>query len=209
MSRRSARLLAVLTALAAAGSWGCWEQLDGGQWFPQMKRQPAVQAFEEVLHGGQMQGFTPPEGTVPVGAGAEPDLKALDMAAQETIQNPQPATLASLKRGEQLFLRYCATCHGPGGAGDGTLAGPPFGKDGPLGMVLPIGGASSIAKGLTDGHIYTTISIGRGRMPAYRRIGPRDRWNVINYLRELNGQPPSVPSNAQPTVAANRQGGGR
>jgi hypothetical protein len=54
--------------------------------------------------------------------------------------------------------------------------------------VLPIGGAMSVAKNLTDGHIYTTISIGRGRMPAYRRITPEDRWHVVNYLRELNGQ---------------------
>ena len=40
---------------------------------------------------------------------------------------------------------------------------------------------------LTDGHIYTTISLGRGRMPNYSRITPEDRWNVVNYVRELNG----------------------
>jgi mono/diheme cytochrome c family protein len=100
--------------------------------------------------------------------------------------NPVAANLASLKRGEEIYNRYCITCHGADGGGNGTVAGPPFGK-GPFGLVLPIGGPMSVSKALSDGHIFTTISIGRGRMPAYERIVPDDRWNVINYLRELNG----------------------
>jgi hypothetical protein len=46
----------------------------------------------------------------------------------------------------------------------------------------------SVARGLTDGHIYTTMSLGRGRMPNFNRIPARQRWDVVNYLRELNGQ---------------------
>ena len=46
----------------------------------------------------------------------------------------------------------------------------------------------SLAPGLSDGHIYTTISLGRGRMPNYRRIPPEARWDIVNYLRDLNGQ---------------------
>ena len=46
----------------------------------------------------------------------------------------------------------------------------------------------SVAKAFSDGHIYTTISLGRGRMPSYQRILPEDRWNVVNYVRQLNGQ---------------------
>ena len=53
---------------------------------------------------------------------------------------------------------------------------------------MPIGGPSSIAKVFSDGHIYTTITIGRGRMPSYKRIAPSDRWDLINYIRDLNGQ---------------------
>ena len=67
------------------------------------------------------------------------------------------------------------------------MAGLPFGK-GPFGLVLPIGGPMSVAKGLTDGHIYATVSLGRGRMPSYQRILPEDRWLVVNYVRMLNGQ---------------------
>lgn len=187
----SMRSCAIAVAASMLVSTGCWEQLDGGKWFPQMKRQLAVQAFEEnaIYHteyGGQLQGFSPPEGTVPVSYAGVPDLGALDMVAQDAIANPVPSTLASLQRGQELYTRYCETCHGRGGGGDGPVAGPPFGT-GPFGLVLPIGGPTSMARMLTDGHIYATISLGRGRMPNYARISPEDRWNVVNYVRELNG----------------------
>jgi len=168
--------------------FGCWEQVDDGLWFPQMKRQITVQAFEENTVGSQVHGFSPPEGTVALGWGAVPDLASLTMAEQDQLPNTVPATLQSLKRGEVLFHQYCKTCHGPEGLGDGPLAGPPFGKDGPFGMVFPVGGPSSFAKLFSDGHIYTTISIGRGRMPSYKRIRPHERWDLVNFLRDLNGQ---------------------
>jgi mono/diheme cytochrome c family protein len=183
--RRS--LLAGLLLVAVSGSMGCWEQMSD-EWFPQMKRQRATQAFEVVTHRDQLQGFSPPEGTVPMGWGAVPNLLAMDEAQRNAVPNPAAPNLASLKRGEQLFDRYCTTCHGPEGLGNGPLAGPPFGSNGPFGMVLPIGGPQSMAKVFSDGHIYATISLGRGRMPAYARITPQDRWNVINFVRDLNGQ---------------------
>lgn len=169
-------------------SFGCWEQMDDGLWFPQMKRQITVQAFEENVHGSNAFNLSPPEGTVPVGWGAVPDLASMAPADQDKLTNPVPSSLQSLKRGEVLFDQYCATCHGPEGLGDGPLAGPPFGKDGPFGMVLPVGGPTSMAKLFSDGHIYTTISIGRGRMPNYKRILPSERWDLVNFLRDLNGQ---------------------
>lgn len=160
------------------------------EWFPQMKEQLAVQPFEEVRYPVQgqerVEGLLPPDGAVAIAPGT-PDPATLELAEQEALRNPVPATLASLKRGEEIYRRTCATCHGPEGEGNGPVAGPPFGE-GPLGLVLPIGGPSSLAKALTDGHIYTTISLGRGRMPSYQRLTREDRWNVVNYLRELNGQ---------------------
>jgi mono/diheme cytochrome c family protein len=187
------RRSAIALSLLALAQTACWEQVSR-DWFPQMKRQLAVQAYEEnALYneefGGQRQGFTPPDGTVPVSYAGVPDLTSMDLATQDAVPNPVAPTLASLQRGQVLFDRYCRTCHGPEGKGDGPVAGPPFGT-GPFGLVLPIGGPSSLARALTDGHIYTTISLGRGRMPNYSRISPEDRWNVVNYVRELNGGRP-------------------
>ena len=78
MSKCNLRSLVAFGLLALVSATGCFEQVDK-DWFPQMKRQPAVQAFESV-------GMMPPEGAVPVGKG-EP---VLTLALGETLQNPKP-----------------------------------------------------------------------------------------------------------------------
>ena len=189
--RTAPRSFLAAVLLAVAASVGCWEQMDDGKWFPQMKRQPAVQPFERIAHRGQLQGFLPPEGTVAVGGSSIPDLANMTYAEQDAIRNSVPATLASLKHGEVLFARYCSTCHGSLGMGDGPVAAAsPFAPNasGPFPLVMPINGPQSLAKVFSDGHIYTTISIGRGRMPDYSRIPAMERWDLVNFIRELNGQ---------------------
>ncbi len=171
-------------ALAITMGTGCWEQWSES-WWPQMKWQKAVQAFEETGHPDFAQGFTPPEGTVPVGAIRS--TTTMTMAETEALVNPVPFSLESLENGREQYRVFCSPCHGARGEGDGTVAGPPFGK-GPLVGVLPIAGQMSIARGLTDGHIYTTISQGRGRMPNYKRIPAEHRWDIVNFIRYLNGQ---------------------
>ena len=181
------KLFLVGLILASVGMTGCWEQASV-EWWPQMKWQPSVQAFELNQYREDGALFSPPEGTVPVGWGDVVNPATISPAEQEALTNPRPATLTSLKNGEKLFNVNCAACHGPTGGGDGPIAAP----YGPIAGVLPIGPGSpmgfSLAPGLTDGHIYTTISLGRGRMPNYRRISPDGRWDVVNYIRDLNGQ---------------------
>jgi len=152
-----------------------------------MKRQKAVQAFEMVGFAGRVEGLTPPDGTVPAVAPPPADLDPNDLAAQDALVNPRPMSLASLENGRLQYERYCATCHGEGGIGDGPVS--MIGDlRGPLVGVLAIGGPASVAKIRSDGHLYSTIRYGRRRMPAYQRIPSDDRWDIVNYVRYLNGQ---------------------
>ena len=146
---------------------GCWEQWSD-TWFPQMKRQKAVQAFEEVLYAGRVESLSPPEGTVPVGSTTPPAMDPNDVAAQDALQNPRPMSLASLENGRTQYNRYCATCHGAGGLGDGPVSMTSK-QRGPFGGVFAIAGPRAWSlQILTDGHIYSTIRYGRRRMPAYQ-----------------------------------------
>ena len=189
MSTRSprgiSRALAALAALGISGSLGCWEQWSN-EWFPQMKWQPAIQAFERTEHNGKVDPFLPPEGTVPIDGGEAP-VSTLDDTAANQLVNPRPMSLESMENGRDQFVIFCATCHGMEGMGDGPVS--MTGElRGPFAAVLPVAGPASLARLRTDGHIYTTIRYGRRRMPGYARIAPEDRWDIVNYLRYLNGQ---------------------
>ena len=92
----------------------------------------------------------------------------------------------SIKDGT-VKARACQVCHGKGGLGDGPVS--MTGEiQGPLAAVLAVAGPASIARVRSDGHIYTTIRSGRRRMPGYTRILSSDRWDIVNYVRYLNGQ---------------------
>lgn len=145
----------------------------------------------------------PPEGAVPFAAGnypaqdgevnvGQPDLRvydlpsftANDMAAGGEVAsglvNPVPADEASLARGQLLFDRFCAVCHGA--LGDGTQA--------PIVDKLPVMNAYNLATGaatgFSDGYIYGMIRVGRGLMPSYgHQVTHYDRWHIVNYVRSL------------------------
>jgi cytochrome c553 len=180
-ARRISRSLFAAVALLLTGSLGCWEQWSE-TWFPQMKWQKAVQAYERTDFAGSNAPFSPPEGSVPTTGGEAPVSNVID-AESDVLVNPRPMSLASLENGRKQYQTYCVTCHGPDGNGDGPVS-MTSSLQGPLAGVLPI----AVAAARSDGHVYTTIRYGRRRMPSYGRIPSADRWDLVNYIRYLNRQ---------------------
>lgn len=158
---RGAAALAALWAVLFAG-WGC-------PWFTNMADQPSVRTFEHEPRPA-------PAGTLPIGYPVPP---AISYEAANGLANPQPPDAASLARGEALYGTYCLVCHGPGGAGDGPVVAK---------FVRPpsLKGAS---RGYSDGYLFALITNGRGNMPSYGRVSPEERWDLINYLRDLQARP--------------------
>jgi mono/diheme cytochrome c family protein len=171
MHRRA--LAAAAAALVGLGASGC-TTLDNAiariAWFTTMSDQVAVRPFELPR--------TPPPGSVPV-TGREDSLDLLTGLTK--VVNPVPRSEASVQRGRLLFDTYCIVCHGPAGHGDGTVV-PKF--------VPPPDLTLDPSKQRSDGYIYAMIKQGRGIMPKYGdKIRGVDRWNVVNYVRKLQGAP--------------------
>lgn len=112
-----------------------------------------------------------------------PVTEAALLAFGDTLYNPMADTPELHARGQEVFLTYCSVCHGPQGEGNGPVVDPAAGKF-PLGPSLTI----STTVNRSDGYIYAIIKAGRGLMPPYQRIPPEDRWAVVSYLRQLQGQ---------------------
>jgi high-affinity iron transporter len=94
--------------------------------------------------------------------------------------------------GHQLFVKSCSSCHGVVGGGDGALAHT-------LSTAPPAIGARQLTPELTPTLAYNVISVGvRGTaMPSFSTLSPQQRWNIINYIYSLRGEPFVLPV-AQP-----------
>jgi mono/diheme cytochrome c family protein len=157
--------------------------LPGCSWFTDFKDQPKVEPWEStsplVAPRGQPQGSVPTTGQmVPEWAVSyRPFPQVVD--SMSGLANPVPADDRSLVNGRKYYAINCAVCHGDTGAGDGPAVR--------YGMV-PISLVTPVTQGRTDGYIFGMIRNGRGSMPNYVRIEEMDRWDVVNYVRGLQGR---------------------
>lgn len=160
MSARSTALLATLLATA-----GC-----SNDWRTDMWYQPSVRPEDAPR--------PEPERSVPLGSGPRYDSR------DDTVdlRNPLPSTKASLDHGKALFLARCAACHGREGHGGG-----PVSKFFPPAPDL----AYVTVQQRSDGFIWGTISYGGKAMPPAREgLSVRDRWDLVNYVRAIQGRLP-------------------
>lgn len=160
-------------------------------WFTDFKQQPKIDPWESAADSipprGNPQGSVPVFGTAAPGFTYDrsPAIGAID--AMSGIANPVAPDARSLNNGRMLFQINCAVCHGALGRGDGPATR--FGMAG-------IGLTTDITKNRTDGYIFGMIRNGRGLMPSYNRIEEPDRWDVVNYLRALQGRYGTAPDTA-------------
>ena len=111
------------------------------------------------------------------------------------IISPIPNTVTSATAGQNLYLANCAACHGVDARGGGPQAGTT--------QVRPLSLVSGHLNQHTDGDLFYWITNGlAGGMPSWAaRLSDTDRWNLVNYLRSLNGSggrlsPPNGPGTA-------------
>ena len=98
--------------------------------------------------------------------------------------NPVPAQVTSVDAGYNLYQANCAACHGVDGNGGGPLAGTTQVQ--PPSLKAHLGQHS-------DGDLFYWITNGLpGGMPAWAdKLSEQDRWNLVNYLRSINGVGPT------------------
>lgn len=193
----SARLRVILMAgTILFGMTGC-------EWFTDFKRQPSLWTWEPVKDSltpsrGNPQMSVPVTGTAV--AGFEVSYAPLPgtVDSMSGLANPHPVTDASLANGHKYYQLNCVPCHGDKGAGDGPVT--------QYGMPA-INLLTDVTRGRTDGYIFGIIRNGRGLMPTYNRIEEPDRWDVVNYLRALQGstgKPAEVGPLAAPGVTGDK-----
>lgn len=160
--------------------------VSGCEWFSDFKRQPSLVTWEVMSakdstkpSRGSPQYSVPVTGTAVAGFQVSYAALPATIDSMAAIPNPTPVSEASLANGRKYFQINCAVCHGEKAMGDGPAT--QFGMPG-------INLTMDITKARTDGYIFGMIRNGRGMMPPYNRIEERERWDVVNYLRGLQGK---------------------
>jgi mono/diheme cytochrome c family protein len=157
--------------------------VSGCEWFTDFKRQPSLWTWEPVKDSltpsrGNPQFSVPVTGTAMAGFQVSYSALPGTIDSLAPIPNPTPVSDQSLANGRKYFQMNCAVCHGDRAMGDG-----PATKFGMPGINL----VTDVTRARSDGYIYGMMRNGRGLMPPYNRIEEMDRWDVVNYLRGLQG----------------------
>ena len=188
MSR--ARVSALL--LAAVVLAGCDDQIKRVGIFKTMSWQVSEEAYEAE------SARTRVAGTMAIDGERTYDL----ITAGTALVSPIAGTDGELARGAEMFGQFCQPCHGPTGAGDGSVVGPNRIPDIPL-----LNLRSELTRSYSDGYLWGMITNGRGLMPSYRRIPAYERWYLVAHVRRL--QADAVAAGEIPPADAATNGGGR
>lgn len=96
-------------------------------------------------------------------------------------QIPVEETGKLLARGKERYGIYCAPCHGDRGDGESVM------KE--RGGLRSANLLEPRVREMPAGRLFRVITEGSGLMPAYRYpIPPEDRWAIVAYLRQLQGE---------------------
>ncbi|MGE0103341.1 MAG: cytochrome c [Blastocatellales bacterium] len=117
----------------------------------------------------------------------------------QKLKNPVPIDAESIEAGKKLYQRFCASCHGPKGKGDG-------------GMALSGGTPSDLTDddwdyGSTDGEIFIVIRDGvSSDMLGYKeKLKDEQIWQIVNFIRDIGRKEERV-SSFQLPVSSVRDG---
>jgi len=99
--------------------------------------------------------------------------------AGKKLRNPIEPNPAAVESGKKLYEIYCTLCHGADGKGGGPVAAK---------FVPPPDLTLDVFRVRPDGFLYQTIADGGPLMPGQRdAVQPRERWEIVIYLRRLQG----------------------
>ena len=114
---------------------------------------------------------------------------SIDEQISEVMQNtaegsPQLKNIGNAKKGKELFINTCASCHGMDGHGDGVAAASLDPKPRNL-------SDNNYVSELSDNHLFRVISLGgvsvgkSALMPPWGGILTEDEiWHIISHIRK-------------------------
>lgn len=196
------RSLPALSALVILAACGGDPNSPGIEYMPDMYRSPAVEAYVDygqdpyyfedsavVAQRNTQSARLPVAGTVPFSM--DPAKAALNFPypypnspegyerAGAELRAAVPMTEATVEQGKVIYEKFCVHCHGPKGAGDGSVV-----KNGNYPQPPAYNGA---LKDLPEGKIFHSLVYGKNiAMGSHAgQLSKEERWLVTRYVQFL------------------------
>lgn len=113
-----------------------------------------------------------------ISSAADPQDNSWKAPPEATQQiNPVKADITSIEKGKSLFVKYCSTCHGEEGRGDGPFA---------IRLITEPPDLTKVAGNQTDGELAWKIVTGRNPMPRWQdKLSVEQIWDIVNFIQSL------------------------
>jgi mono/diheme cytochrome c family protein len=217
MNKKQSILLSVPAAVVLMASCGGDPNSPGIEYFPDMYRSPAVEAYVDYGQDPYYFGDSlaeaerntpswrlPPPGTIPFAADQSkaaynfpypyPDDSTGYGRAGRELHSPIPFTQETADKGKIIYEKFCVHCHGATGQGDGpviTNGGHP-----------PPGAYNGALKDLPEGKMFHTLTYGKNMMGSHAsQLSKEERWTVIQYVKYLQNGGKMTRDGAAPAQA--------
>ena len=107
------------------------------------------------------------------------------LAGKESV-NPLKNNKDNLEEGKALYGMFCKHCHGPNGAGGGSIAHPIYSAIPHYNDNKQIRRSGATMSELTEGHLFHAITYGLNAMgPHASQLTEIERWKIVLYVQEL------------------------
>jgi len=168
----------------------CGNEGRGYEYMPNMYRSPSLETYgKNKVFKDSINARKPVEGTIARGYlktfNYGSSLDEYLVAGKEAI-NPLENSLANLEEGEALYAMFCNHCHGPNGAGGGSITHPIYSVVPHYNDTKQKRRSGETMSELKAGHIFHAITYGLNAMgPHASQLSETERWQIVLYVQEL------------------------
>ena len=168
----------------------CGNNGRGFEFMPDMYRSPSLETYgKNKIFSDSLNARMPVKGTIARGYlktfNYSSSLDDYLLSGKEAI-NPYEINNENLEEGEALYAMFCKHCHGPNGAGGGTITHPLYSAVPYYNDNKQKRRSGATMSELKTGHIFHAITYGLNAMgPHASQLSEEERWKIVLYVQKL------------------------
>ena len=168
----------------------CGNDGRGYEYMPDMYRSPSLETYgKNNVFSDSLNARKPVKGSIARGYLSTFNFgptKEDYLLSGKKATNPYDANDKNTAEGKALYGMFCKHCHGPNGAGGGSITHPVYSAIPHYNDSIQARRAGNTMSELTSGHIFHAITYGLNAMgPHSSQLTEEERWKVVLYVQAL------------------------